>query len=146
MSEYKIPKLLWENLEAVLLAHGKRLVSEYAKILEISDKELQKKVNIYDSIKITIQDTHIESYQCKAYIPIDNVTVFCRNTVMNGSDYCQNHINKRITIISDIDQIPIQRIRNTPNMCPLWVNKNTLYNSRGNIVGKMKNNKIKIFI
>ena len=145
MSEYKIPKLLWENLESVLLAHGKRLVSEYAKILEIPDKELQKCVNIYETIKITLQDTHIESYKCKAYIPIDNVTVFCRTPVMNGSEYCQHHRNKRITIIPDIHQISIQRLKDTDNLCPLWAAGNTLYNSTGNVVGKIKHDKIKIF-
>jgi hypothetical protein len=39
-----------------------------------------------------------------------------------------------------------QRVKDTNNMSPLWLYKNTLYNSQFNIVGKMKNNTIKLFV
>lgn len=41
--EYKVPRLLWENFEAVLLAQSKRYIGELARRLNVSEKELQKR-------------------------------------------------------------------------------------------------------
>ena len=66
--EYKIPRILWENLESVLLAQSKRYIGELAKRLKVSEKELIKRVlPTSDYLKVIIQDTQTES-QCKAYI------------------------------------------------------------------------------
>ena len=60
--EYKVPRLLWENLESVLLAQSKRYNGELAKRLGVSEKELQKKVlPTSDTLKVTIQDNQAES-------------------------------------------------------------------------------------
>ena len=39
--EYKVPRLLWESLEAILLAQGKRYVREMAKTLKVKGVNLQ---------------------------------------------------------------------------------------------------------
>ena len=65
--EYKVPRLLWENLESVLLAQSKRYIGELAKRLGVSEKELTKRVlPTSDSLKVIIQDTHAECNQCKS--------------------------------------------------------------------------------
>jgi hypothetical protein len=35
--EYKVPRLLWENFESVLLAQSKRYISELAKRVSVTD-------------------------------------------------------------------------------------------------------------
>jgi hypothetical protein len=144
--EYKIPRILWENLESVLLAQSKRYISELAKRLEVPEKELLKRVlPTSDSLKVIIQDTQAESNQCKAYIQNDKLTIFCRKPVSYGCEYCPFHRNKRMLVIEGTNPVPIQRIKDT-KLGPLWVAKNTLYNSSGDIVGKLKNGTLKIFI
>lgn len=145
--EYKVPRLLWENLEAVLLAQSKRYISELAKRLCVSEKELLKRVlPTSDSLKITIQDTQAESNQCKAYIQNDKLTIFCRKAVSYGSEYCPFHRNKRMIVIQGTNPLQLQRIKDIPNIGPLWTCKNILYNSSGDIVGKLKDGIIKIFV
>lgn len=144
--EYNVPRLLWENLESVLLAQSKRYIGELAKILEVSEKELQKKVNISECLKIVIHDTQAETNQCKAYVQNDKLTIFCRKPVAYSSEYCTCHRNKRMIVVEDTHPISLQRIKDSHNTGPLWVNNNTLYNSGGNIVGKMKDGVIKIFV
>ena len=64
--EYKVPRILWENFESVLLAQSKRYIAELAKRLHVSEKELIKKVlPTTDSLKVIIQDSHNESNQCE---------------------------------------------------------------------------------
>ena len=75
--EYKVPRLLWENLESVLLAQSKRYIGELAKRLGVSEKELQKKVlPSSDSLKIMLFDSQAECNQCKAYIQQDKLTIY----------------------------------------------------------------------
>ncbi len=147
--EYKVPRLLWENFESVLLAQSKRYIAELAKRLGVPEKELQKRVlPTSDALKIIIQDTQSETNLCKAYVQNDKLTVFCRKTVAYGCDYCPFHRNKRMIIIEGTNPIPIQRIKDTNKISPLWISNNTLYNSNANIIGKInkENGKIKIFI
>ena len=147
MTEYKIPRILWENLESVLLAQAKRYIGELAKRLKVPEKELIKRVlPTSDYLKVMIQDTQSESNQCRAYIQNEKLTVFCRKPIAYGCDYCPFHRNKRMLVIEGTNPIPIQRLKVTNTAGPLWVNKNTLYNSSGDIVGKMKNDRIKLFV
>lgn len=147
--EYKIPRFLWENFESVLLAQSKRYVSELAKRLGVPEKELIKKVlPSSDSISVIIQDTSSEINQCKAYIQHDKLTVFCRKPTVYGCEYCAFHRNKRMTVIEDTNPQEIQKIKDIHNCPPLWVSKNTLYNSSGSITGKINRDKgvIKMFV
>lgn len=146
--EYKVPRLLWENLEAVLLAQSKRYIGELAKRLGVPEKELIKRVlPTTDSLKIIIQDTHAECNQCKAYIQHDMLTVFCRKATAYGSEYCSFHRNKRMRVIEGTNPIYIQRLTDINTQEPLWASNTTLYNSTGDIVGKINKSsgKIKIY-
>ena len=146
--EYKVPRLLWENLESVLLAQSKRYIGELAKRLGVPEKELIKRVlPTSDSLKIIIQDTHAECNQCKAYIQHDMLTVFCRKATAYGSEYCSSHRSKRMRVIEGTNPVELQRLTDINILDQLWANNKTLYNSRGNIVGKINKdmNKIKMF-
>jgi hypothetical protein len=147
--EYKVPRLLWENFESVLLAQSKRYISELAKRLEVPEKELLKKVlPSSDSLKVIIQDTQSDTNKCKAYIQHDKLTIYCRKTVAYGCDYCAFHRNKRMIVINDTNPIKLQKVHNIDTIEPLWINNNILYNSSGNMVGKVNKDKtnIKLFV
>jgi hypothetical protein len=147
--EYKVPRFLWENLESVLLAQSKRYVSELANRLKVPEKELIKRVlPTSDSLKVIILDTQAECNQCKAYIQNDKLTVFCRKTISFGSEYCHFHKNKRMMVIDGTNPIELQKLKDTNTLGPLWINENNIYNSTGDIVGKINKNenKIKMFI
>lgn len=147
--EYKVPRFLWENFEAVLLAQSKRYVAELAKRLNVSEKELLKKVlPTNDSLKVIIQDSQAECNQCKAYVQNDKLTVFCRKTVVHGTQFCTFHKNKRMMVVEGTNPVQLQKIKDMNTIEPLWATNNTLYNSSGNIVGKInkETGKIKMFI
>lgn len=147
--EYKVPRLLWENFEAVLLAQSKRYIVELAKRLGVPEKDLIKKVlPTSDSLKVIIQDTQAECNQCKAYIQHDKLTVFCRKATAYGSEYCSFHRNKRMIVIENTNPIEIQKIKDTNTMEPLWASENNLYNSSGDKMGKINRDKgvMKIFV
>jgi hypothetical protein len=147
--EYKVPRLLWENLESVLLAQSKRYIGELAKRLGVSEKELIKKVlPSSDSLKVIIQDTQAECNQCKAYIQNDKLTVFCRKATAYGSEYCSFHRNKRMLVIEGTNPIELQKIKDINNVEPLWVSESSVYNSSGEVIGKINKHKgtIQLFV
>ncbi len=147
--EYKVPRLLWENLESVLLAQSKRYIGELARRLGVSEKELIKKVlPSSDSLKVIIQDTQAECNQCKAYIQNDKLTVFCKKATAYGSEYCSFHRNKRMLVIEGTNPIELQKIKDINNVEPLWVSESSVYNSSGEVIGKINKDKgtIKLFV
>ena len=147
--EYKVPRLLWENLESVLLAQSKRYITELAKRLDVPEKELLKKVlPTSDSLKITILDSQLECNQCKAYIQHDNLTVFCRKPVAYQSEFCILHRTKRMTVLHAQNPHSIQKIKDSNINTPMWVMNNDIINSNGDSIGKINRNesKIKIFV
>jgi hypothetical protein len=146
--EYKVPRFLWENFEAVLLAQSKRYVAELAKRLGVPEKELIKKVlPTSDSLKVIIQDTQAECNQCKAYIQQDKLTVFCRKATAYGSEFCAFHRNKRMIVVEGTNPVQVQRINDMNTMEPLWAGRSTLYNSNGDMVGRIdkESGKMKLF-
>lgn len=147
MVEYKVPRLLWENLESVLLAQSKRYISELAKRLNVSEKELLKKVlPTSDSLKVLLLDSQLESNQCKAYVHHDALTVYCKKPVAYQSEFCTAHRNKRMMVIPSNPE-PIQKVKDIATLKPMWLTKTTLIDSSGAIVGKInkEEGKIKIF-
>lgn len=148
--EYKIPRLLWENFESVLLAQSKRYIAELAKRLQVPEKDLLKRVlPTSDSLKVIIQDTQSDTNKCKAYVQQDKLTVFCRKTVAYGCDYCLFHRNKRMMVIEGTNPMEIQRIKDRNTIGPIWVTKhNHIINSSGDIIGKYNRTtgKIKLFV
>ena len=136
--EYKVPRLLWENLEAVLLAQSRRYISELAKYLGVSEKELQKRVMpTSDSLKITLHDSHSESNQCHAYIQQDQLTTFCRKPVAYHSEFCTVHRANRMTVIDASEATVVQKIKDTNMMGAMWALNRTLINSNGEIIGNI---------
>ena len=148
--EYKIPRLLWENFESVLLAQSKRYIVDLAKRLQVPEKELLKRVlPSSDSLKVIIQDTQSDTNKCKAYVQQDKLTVFCRKIVAYGCDYCLFHRNKRMMVIEDTNPMEIKRIKDRNTIGPIWVTKhNYIINSSGDIMGKYNRmtSKVKIFV
>ena len=148
--EYKVPRLLWENMESVLLAQSKRYVAELARRLGVPEKDLLKKVlPSSDSLKIMIQDTHAETNHCRAYVQHDTLTTLCRRPVAYGCHYCTLHRHKRMLVIEDTKPVDIQRLKDVPTLPPTWiVERNTLINSKGEIIGKLNRSDatVKLFV
>jgi hypothetical protein len=147
--EYNVPRILWENLESVLLAQSKRYIAELAKRLNVSEKELIKKVlPTSDSLKVIIQDSHTDSTQCGAYVQQDHLTIFCRKPVAYQSEFCTIHRKRRTMVMDGTQPTVIQKIKDNPELPPLWVADRTLINSHGHVVGKINidEQKIKLFI
>ena len=147
--EYKVPRILWENFESVLLAQSKRYIAELAKRLHVSEKELIKKVlPTNDSLKVIIQDSQEECNQCTAYVQQDHLTVFCRKPVAYQSTFCPVHRNRRMMVMEGTQPTTIQKIKDEPRLPPMWIMENTLINSQGNMVGKinMEEQKMKLFV
>jgi hypothetical protein len=148
--EYKVPRILWENFESVLLAQSKRYVCELARYLNVPEKELLKKaLPSSDTLKVIIQDSQSDTLQCKAYTQNGKITAFCRKPVAYGCEFCTFHRDKRMIIIEELntESITMQRIKDVNILPPTWISGDTLYNSSGDIIGKInkKNHKIKIF-
>ena len=147
--EYKVPRLLWENFESVLLAQSKRYIGELAKRLGVSEKELLKKVlPTSDSLKVIIQETQAESNQCKAYIQHEKLTVHCRKVTAYGGEFCSFHRNKRMIIVKGTNPIHIQKVKDIDMLPPIWIKESdtNLYYSNGTIAGKINHDKQKIKI
>lgn len=148
-SEYKVSRLLWENLESVLLAQSKRYIAELAKRLNVSERELIKKVMpTSDSMKVILQDSQVESNQCKAYVQHDSLTVFCKKPVAYHSEFCAIHRNKRMTVVGGTNPTVIKRVKSINTLKPLWVIKKSLMYSNGSMAGKINDaeQKIKVFV
>jgi len=143
---YKVPRLLWENLESVLLAQSKRYIAELAKRLDVPEKELLKKVlPTSDSLKIILLDSQIESNQCHAYIQQGTMTVHCKRPVTHPSEFCSHHDVHRMTILQGAPPLPIQKVKDMATLSSMWVHQTTLLNANGDMVGKINDGKIKIF-
>ena len=147
--EYKVPRILWENLEAVLLAQSKRYIGEMAKRLGVSERELQKRVlPSADSLRVMIMDSQAESNQCKAYIQHGEMTEFCRKAVAYHSEFCPVHRQQRMTLIPGNPPTVVEKIKDRNTMEPLWKKGHLLLNVQGQIVGTIQCNqgKLKLFV
>jgi hypothetical protein len=146
---YKVPRILWENLEAVLLTQSKKYIEELAKILGVPAKELQKRVMpSANSVKVILQDT--QESTCRAYVQNGAFTVFCRKPVFNG-DFCAAHCGVR-PIVNDTNAAPIKKVKDMDMLPPMWEKDTTipaisdLYVASGQRIGKVNHDKQKITI
>jgi len=115
--EYKVPRLLWESLEAVLLAQGKRYVRDMAKTLKVNEKELIKRVfPTKDTLNITIHDTQSMSLQCSAYVP-GTINQLCRKPVELGSEFCLAHRTSRPVVTAEAN---LEKIADEGTRPSLW--------------------------
>ena len=143
--EYKIPRILWESLEAVLLAQSKKYIEELANRLHVPVKELQKRVMpSADSIKVLLQE--VQEGVCQAHVQNGEFTVFCRKPVLN-STFCTEHQFNRSLVLID-DAINIQKVKDIDMLPPIWIKESdtNLYYSNGTIAGKINHDKQKIKI
>jgi len=146
--EYKVPRLLWENLESVLLAQSRRYIGELAKHLGVPEKELQKRVlPTSDSLKIILQDSQAESNQCRAYVQEEQMTIFCKKPVAYHSEYCTFHRHKRMLVIDGTNPTIVQKVKDRNTVEPMWLHDKILLNAKGLTVGQVNTttNTIKIF-
>jgi hypothetical protein len=115
--EYKVPRLLWESLESVLLAQGKRYVREMAKTLKVNEKELLKRVfPTKDAVRITLHDTTTVSLQCTAYLP-GQIVHLCRKPVLLGSTFCESHQQARPLVSTPAN---LEKLADDGTRPPLW--------------------------
>jgi hypothetical protein len=137
-AEYKVPRLLWENFESILLAQSRRYIGELARRLDVPEKDLQRRVlPSADSLKIMIMDTSAESLQCRAYVEHNRVTSFCRKPTAYASEFCSFHQQKRMNVFMDISPIDVEKIKAIPTKEPVWLKGNMLINSHGDMMGKL---------
>lgn len=142
---YKVPRILWENLEAVLLSQSKKYIEELAKVLQVPAKELQKRV-MPSSQSITVMIQDVQEHVCQAYVQKDAFTVYCRKPVFNGH-FCASHTAHR-ALIQDARAETIQRIKDVERLPPLWIKGTDLYTSDGQKQGTIHHarQKIKIYV
>ena len=146
---YKVPRILWENLEAVLLTQSKKYIEELAKILGVPAKELQKRVMpSANSVKVILQD--VQESTCRAYVQNGAFTVFCRKPVFNG-DFCATHCGAR-PVVNDTKAISIKKVKDMDTLPPIWEQDTSihpikeLYVASGQRIGKVNHDKQKITI
>jgi hypothetical protein len=148
--EYKVPRILWESLESILLAQSKRYISELARVLEVPEKELQRRVfPSADTVKITLQDSQAESSQCKAFHLENKITVYCKKTIAYNSEYCHVHREKRMFVVENNDAVQLTRIKDIDKLPPMWIADETkLINSNGDTIGMIEEaeQKLTLFI
>jgi hypothetical protein len=137
-AEYKVPRLLWENFESILLAQSRRYIGELARRLDVPEKELQRKIlPSSDSLKIIMMDSQLESLQCHAYVQHDDITSFCRKPVAYHSEFCSFHKNKRMNVFMDTQPIMVEKVKTVPAKEPMWIKGNVIVNSSGEMMGKL---------
>jgi hypothetical protein len=115
----KVPRLLWESFESILLAEGKRFVRDIANTLQVSEKELVKRVfPTNDALHIHLHDTHTETLDCMAFLAGGPVARRCRRPVQLGSEFCTTHLTHRPLYLPSA---PIRKLQDHPERPSLWV-------------------------
>lgn len=136
--EYKVPRLLWENFEAVLLAHSRRYIGELARRLNVPEKELQRRVlPSSDSLKVMMVDTQAETLQCQAHVQHESITARCRKPVAYHSSFCAQHRLRRMNVFLDSHPPLVEKVKASSTKQPTWIHGTNLINAKGEIVGKI---------
>jgi len=139
--DYKVNRLLWETLEATLLAQGQRFVKDLAQTLLVDEKVLLRHVfPSKDTLKVSIQDS--EAAQCMALNPLSEaVASRCRGPVQTGTLFCLHHQQRRPLLGSDAH--PIRRLQDAADRPPLWLLPDqTVIDSDGTLRGSMVNHRL----
>ena len=137
--EYKVPRLLWENFEAILLAQSRRFIGDLARRLNVPERELQRKVlPSSDSLKVMMMDSQAETTQCRAYVQLDSITTHCRKPVAYHSEYCAFHRERRMNVFVEDSTPRVEKVKMTPTKEPVWLRGgNMLVNAKGETVGRI---------
>ena len=136
--EYKVPRLLWENFESILLAQSRRFIGELARRLDVPERELQRKVlPSHDSLKVLMIDSQVDSLQCRAYVQHDVMTAFCRKPVSYPSEFCAFHQTHRMNVFLEGEPTSVERLKTSHTREPMWIRGSTIVNSRGETMGRI---------
>ena len=125
---FKVPRLLWESLEAVLQAQGKKYVREIAKALEVDSKELVRQVFAKDTVPVILHDTATTMLECSAYVQErgaakHTMARLCRRPVQLGSEFCSHHLLSRPTVVTEETTTTVHRLQDDPTRPTLWVHE-----------------------
>jgi len=139
-----IPKSLFESLQASLNQEAKRLCRDAAKILKVSEKELQDKI-LKKMPKTTIHADNDMPYSCPVFNE-NNILERCRKPCLLGTGRCLTHQNS--TIPEPTTQKILTRIQptlETPQ--PLWCDETdgTVYDRSSKAVGSLINNRLILY-
>jgi hypothetical protein len=126
--QFKVPRLLWESMEAVLQAQGKKYVREIAKTLEVDPRELIRQVFNKDTVPVILHDTTTTTLECSAYIQErgaakQTMARLCRRPVQLGSEFCSHHILCRPTVVTEEATVTVRRLQDDPTRPTLWVHE-----------------------
>lgn len=136
--QYKVPRLLWENFESILLAQSRRFIGELARRLDVPERDLQRRVlPSNDSLQVLMVDSQVESLQCRAYLQHDAITCFCRKPVSYPSEYCTFHQIRRMNVFLEGEPIRVERLKTPHTKEPMWIQGSTVVNARGETMGRI---------
>lgn len=92
MSEYQVPRLLWEVFEAKLIAQSRQFIKDAAQILEVDEKILQRRIlPTNEKIKVYLHDTQTDTLQCPILIQAGAILQRCRSPIALGHSVCPFH-------------------------------------------------------
>jgi hypothetical protein len=93
MSAYPVSKPLWESMEAVLLAHAKKLAKEVAKTLRQPEQPLLQAIGkeTIPLYLVEMADPTNEEFLCQSLSTETEVAHVCRKPVLYGTASCPEH-------------------------------------------------------
>jgi len=139
--EYKVNRLLWETLEATLLAQGKRFVKDMAETLQVDEKALIRHIfPSKETFKVSIQDT--DAAGCMAFKSgSPNLALRCRRPVQTGTSFCPQHTVRRPLLSSE--SIAVRKLQDAPDRPALWVlTDQSVVDSEGAVRGWIVNDRL----
>jgi hypothetical protein len=122
---------MWESLEAVLQAQGKKYVREVARALEVDPKELIRQVFAKDAVPVILHDTASHTLECSAYVQErgtassakSTMARLCRRPVQLGSEFCSHHLLSRPTVVTEAATETVRRLQDDPTRPTLWTHE-----------------------
>lgn len=87
-----VPKLLWDELENVMMTKSKELIQEIAKVLRQDPNILWKEFRSKKSNLFLVDIDHdTDEHQCMALVSTTKVAHRCRKPTLFGKPYCPEH-------------------------------------------------------
>ena len=142
--QYRVPRLLWESLEASLGFAGKNYVKRLANILEVPEKELIKEVFKTNAMHVCIHDWTDSSFMCNAFVVQGAIKQPCGKAKMCGSEFCEFHSTKNATVPDDIQNVSKIFCESfdeteTNSKGDYWkLENNCVINSKADLIGYVK--------
>jgi hypothetical protein len=139
--DYKVNRLLWETLEATLLAHGKRFVKDMAETLQVDEKVLIRHVfPSKEAFKVSIQDT--DATGCMAFKSgSPSLALRCRRPVQTGTAFCPQHTVRRPVVSSE--SVAVRKLQDAADRPALWLLPDqSVIDSEGTVRGSIVNDRL----